>query len=108
MSRVTVGEVQVPASAVPAFSERLWTPIWVYLLAFAFGAAMATAIALSGPASLELAVLSAVGLGLVFVLIFAFSTTLRRIHFDGIYLRLGFGEKIDLRWVTSIAVVDRE
>jgi hypothetical protein len=90
------------------FEERMAVPARVYVVAFAVGAVFIGAITLIGGSSpLVLAALAG-GAGAFAALLLWWSTGRRRIRIDDEFLTLGYGDRVDLRWVREIEVVGRD
>jgi hypothetical protein len=87
------------------YSERLSVPLWVHLAFLVPSWLVIAAIAWVGGASHWLLIGSATVFALWMECLVLISTTGRRIRREGIWLRVGWGEKLDLRWVRTVEVV---
>jgi hypothetical protein len=87
------------------YEERMWVPWWVYALAIGIGGGFFTLIGiLAGISGWALLAVS-LGYGVFMAALFAWSTALRRIRIDDRYLELGFGDRVDLRWIEEVQPV---
>jgi Protein of unknown function (DUF3093) len=91
-----------------SYSERLWAPAWVHLVVVVASFLLLAAVGLVASPDLWVAVAAGLVFALWMELLVVLSTWGRRIHRDGHWLRVGFGEKLDLRWVSSVEVVHGE
>lgn len=98
------GSVNAVSADAP-YSERLWVPAWTHVAVFAPSWLFLAVIGWFATNDRWLIVGVATGFALWMELLIVGSTTGRRIRRDGIWLRVGFGEKLDLRWVQSVEVV---
>ena len=83
----------------------MWVPWWVYALAIAICGGFFAVIAVLAGVSGWLLLAVALGYGVFMALVLAWSTALRRIRIDDRYLKLGFGDRVDLRWIEEVEPV---
>jgi hypothetical protein len=88
-----------------AYSERLWVPARVHAAVIVPSFVVLAAVGWVASASIWVAVAAGTGFALWMEFVLVSSTYGRRIRRDGGWLRAGFGEKLDLRWVQSVEVV---
>jgi Protein of unknown function (DUF3093) len=87
------------------YEERMWVPWWVYALAIAICGGFFALIGVLGGTSGWFLLAVSLGYGLFMALVFAWSTALRRIRIDDRFLELGFGDRVDLRWIQEVQPV---
>jgi Protein of unknown function (DUF3093) len=87
------------------YEERMWVPWWVYALAIAIGGGFFALIGVLAGASAWVLIGVSLGYGVFMAALFAWSTALRRVRIDDRYLELGFGDRVDLRWIEEIQPV---